>query len=663
MRAQIHKLTLVILFLFPCLLLSSQWDHTQWGSVPPEDLTMQVYPADSSAEAVVLSDCGFLMMISGSPSVGPKYILRRHRRIKLLKRSAFEKHGRVKLFFIHDREREQIENLKAQTILPNGRRHEVSSKDMFKTKENKWASSISFAFPDLEEGAVIEYQYQLTSGDVIEPRTWYFQEDIPVRYNSLLIQNESRISYVSLFNGNQNFSEKEQVDDAIIYRKGDMQLSYGEELIVLENAPAMVEEEFMTTLEDYRIKIRLQGEAFHRLDGHREQLFTTWGKSAESLLEHEQFGLQFRRKKNFKKVLDGVKSNISADMTPQQISEVILDFVSENVEYNGRESFWVRNNLNRAFIEKTANAGEINLMCLALLKAYDIKAFPILTSTRDHGKMYRHYPLIDQFNYVLVGVKLDEKILLLDATDPLYTLNMPSPNALNKYGWVVDVDEPTWIDIKVPICRDIYGSEILIDEEGNVGVKLRAVFNSYTALVEQDLYENDQSGEYWKERIERFANEVKFDSINGKKLNRKTGKFMNEVAFSVPNGAMVAGDFLYVSPILYSNFEETPFSLKERQYPVDFPYPFEERYVVSVLIPDGYKVEELPAAAHLLLPEKKGSFDYRVDQTEQKVQIMLSLILSNTTFEPANYSELKAMFDLMISKRAEQIVFKKISEE
>ncbi|MBX2872750.1 MAG: DUF3857 domain-containing protein [Saprospiraceae bacterium] len=663
MRALIQKLPLIGLALIFTFSLFGQTSDMTWGNIPRSDLSMIVYPADSSAAAVVLADHGDLRVIAGVGATQTKYYLNRHRRIKLLNRQSFDTYGQMKLFFVHSDDRERIEELKAQTILPNGRKHEVSRRDIFKTKENEFVSSLSFAFPNLEEGAIVEIQYQLISTDVIEPRPWYFQEEIPVRHSQFSIKNESRVSYVTLFNGGEYYPERESVGKVTTYRNGETRIVYGPEFIVMENAPALEEEEFITTLEDYRAKVRLQGEFYYTPDGRKHQLFTTWEKSAKSLLDHPQFGQQFRKKRNFKKLLEEVQGLISPEMNSELIMKTIFSFINQRVTFNGKKSFWVEDNLNKAFTRKQGNAGEVNLMCLALLKAYDLDAFPILTSTRDHGKMYRHYPLIDQFNYVLVGVEIEEKIVLLDATDPLLGINMPSPNALNKLGWAVDLDHLSWIDIQVPMCRDIYGSELSIDEEGNVVGKMRAIFNSYTSLAERQRHKSDPSGAYWKNRMGAFASDIRLESVQIQDYGEASSKFMSEIRFEVPNGAMAAGDYLYLSPIYYSNFKENPFQLEQRDYPIDFAYPFEERYVVSVIIPEGYAVEELPVSTSLNLPNNAGKFEYKASHLSGKIQLMLTVLLYETTFSPDQYVDLKALFDQMVTKRSEQIVFKKISDK
>ena len=49
--------------------------------------------------------------------------------------------------------------------------------------------------------------------------------------------------------------------------------------------------------------------------------------------------------------------------------------------------------------------------------------------------------------------------------------------------------------------------------------------------------------------------------------------FSDTVHFTIGQAAMSTGDHLYFSPVVYSNFSESPFKLKERNYPVtSFPY-------------------------------------------------------------------------------------------
>lgn len=661
MSALTIKLHLLSLFLFPVFAIG-QGPMIEWGQISQDDRQMTSYDLDPAAIAVVLADCGSIDINDGNGTRETKYFLERHRRIKLLDKASFDQYGTIRIPFFHEDQWEVIDNLKAQTILPDGTIHQIPRKEFFTVKETDRWSTVSFAFPKLMEGAIIEWQYTLVSKEVIKPRTWYFQEGIPVRYNEFKIRNESRISYVTLFNIGDNIPFKETYKGKTIYQRGDTRLVHGADKIFIENASALIEENFITTLEDYVPKIRLQGEYYFRPDGSKEKNFTTWENAAKSLLELPAFGGQFNRKKNHKKVLQAISPLIIKGMSPREIVETVYDFLTKNVSCNGINRFTTDDNLNEAFTRKEASSGELNMMCLAALKNYDLEAFPILTSTREHGHIYKKYPLMDQFNYLLVGVEIDGEIILLDATDPLRPLKMPHPQALNKAGWIVDKNLSGWIDIMVPMCRDIYGSELHIDKAGNIKGKLRAMFNSYTALSERKMYASDETSSYWKDRIEGFVQEMVLDSVLVKELGGKTDKLMNEIYFSLPSGALQSGDFLYVSPIFYSNFSENPFKLKQREYPVDFSYPFEERYMASITLPEGYEVEELPADADFELDESMASFSYRASQSDHKIQIMIKTTIKEVTIPSDKYEALKLLFDKMIDKRSEQIVLKKISK-
>lgn len=648
------KLQYLFLLVLPVALIG-QNVSLEWGEIPIADRLMKVYDKDTSAIAVVLADCGEL-------TIQEKYTLKQHRRVKLLKKPALDQFGRVSLYFYHKDNDENITNLKAQTILPDGTKYELKNKDFFSVKENDRWSTISFAFPNLEVGAIIEWTYVLASTHVIEPRTWYFQERIPVRYSTFHINNESRISYVSLFQAGENFPKIGTQKDKTIYGNGETRLIYGEKEIIMENAPALEEEDFITTMDDYGAKVRFQAEYYFRRDGSKENLFTTWNAAAQNLLELPSFGEQFLRKKNFKIILEAVEPLIKEGMSKAEIMQVIYSFLVNNVAYNGINYFTSSEGIEKAFLEKKGSSGELNMMCLALLKAFEIDAFPILTSTRDHGKINKAYPLIDQFNYLLVGVELNGETILLDATDPLRPIKMPHPQALNKPGWIVDAKRIAWVEIGVPMCRDIYGSELTIDEAGNIVGKLRAIFNSYTALSEMHKYRSDRTGAYWKERIEGFVQEVVLDSVSFQGTAGITDKIVNEVYFKLPNGALQSGDFIYISPVFYANFQDNPFKLNKRAYPIDFPYPFEERYVSSIILPDGYALEELPKEVTYELPESIGSFQYKASQTGNKVQLMLLLTINKISIPPIHYEAFKGMFDLMIAKRGEQIVLKKTNK-
>ena len=156
-----------------------------WGKIPPEDLKMTHYEADSSAGAVVLANYGKLTFNFLAQDGDTRFELAIHKRIKILNKAAFEE-GDIEIPFYSENKYEVINKLRAQLITPDGKVIQVNKKDIFVEKVNNRLSLKKFTFSNLMEGAVVEYQYTLSSKDLIHLEEWYFQENIPVRWSELL---------------------------------------------------------------------------------------------------------------------------------------------------------------------------------------------------------------------------------------------------------------------------------------------------------------------------------------------------------------------------------------------------------------------------------------------------------------------------------------------
>jgi len=118
----------LILFLFVSV-ASAQKAPAKFGDIPMEDMTMKVYPLDSSASAVVLFDYGVSYLSSTAISTG--LTVERHVRIKILKKEGLDQADISILLYHEGTSAETVGNLKAVTYnMENGKIVETSlSKD------------------------------------------------------------------------------------------------------------------------------------------------------------------------------------------------------------------------------------------------------------------------------------------------------------------------------------------------------------------------------------------------------------------------------------------------------------------------------------------------------------------------------------------------------
>ena len=656
--AKKSQLFLALLVLSSFVVGKAQPAPIVWDSIPEADLQMTIYEPDSSAEAVVLGDYGSVFIFSSAQSYG--YVLSRHRRIKILKKSGFD-YGDVTLTFYHHNDLEHIKSISAQIILPDGQKSVLTKENVFVEAINGFWAAVKFSFPNITEGAIIEYKYHLQSKHMVEIQPWYFQESIPVRHSEYRVSNTSTFSYVSLFEAGEYMDKVEDTDDLTVYQKEDTRLELYGNRYLMQNAPALKEEAYITTMSDYRPRIRFQlSKAFDYGSRRYKEHLSTWSELAENLLKNASFGDQFLQKKNFKKLLAATKNLIKDDQSEQEKAAIIYDFLTQNLSWNGSYGIMASRKLDKAFATKQGSSAELNLMCLALLNAYDIEAKPLLTSTRNHGKMTSIYPLVDQFNHVLVLTNFsDGSKKILDISHELLPMGLPHINALNHRGWVVDEEAKHWMDIAPPTCRDFVGFTTKLKEDGSIEGRVRASFHNYSAYIERKRIKNEPDRSFWEGRLGNGREEAKIEDLTFKNLDNKNKKLTSSASFSILDEAITMDDFIYFTPVIYSNFDENPFKVEKRQFPVDFPYPFEEKVVLDIEFPEGYTIEELPEAIDISIPNGGANYQFAVRETGDKIQVVNQLSISQTQFAPDEYQELKMLFDQMIEKQGEQIVLKK----
>ncbi|MEO1257563.1 MAG: DUF3857 domain-containing protein [Bacteroidota bacterium] len=647
---------LFLSFLFSCSFLSGQNNAPiKFGKIAPADLKMAVYEPDSTAEAVVL--CDFETVII---SINDNVMVRkkRHRRIKILDKKGFD-YGNVNIPFYSYGKRENFFFDEAMIFLPNGNFQKLDKKDIFIEKINEYWSQARFTFPKIEVGCIIEYSYFINSTSWYEPEDWFFQEAIPVRYSELRFKHDDRLEYIFFFQGNENMEKIKEEPTLTVLEGQNGRCTIKPGVYVFENAPAMREESFVTTMDDYRARIRFQLSKIQQGDGRIEEVTSTWEELRKELVASPYFGFHYLKKGFYKDIVEQVSPALAGISAPKEKVDFIYKYITQNVQWNGGYSIYGGEDKLKAVFEKgVASSGQLNLMLLVLLRAAGIAAEPVLTSTRTHGKMYEDYPLLDQFNHLLIFAEVDGKPLILDATDPLRPIGYPDVEALNKRGWNI---EKGWIDIEAPKQSiDLFLSELALTEEGHLTGQMIGVYRGYNSVPERKQYFEDPSGQHWAERLGQKYAEVNLKEVRVNEYRDIGQRLTDTIHFEIQQAAMAANDFLYFSPVLFSSFDENPFKLKERNYPVDFPYNIREQHNIKVKLPNGYVTEEVPKSIRFILPDKGGSFTYAVnDKTPGELAFNISFQVKQLKFYPEEYRGIRELFDLFVSKLDEQVVLKK----
>jgi hypothetical protein len=131
-------------------------------------------------------------------------------------------------------------------------------------------------------------------------------------------------------------------------------------------------------------------------------------------------------------------------------------------------------------------------------------------------------------------------------------------------------------------------------------------------------------------------------------------------SFTSKNNVEIINDKMYFSPLLHFTLKENPFKQETRLYPIDFVFPHQDKYSISIEIPEGYAVETLPESKAIGMSDNKVVYKYTISHSGNQIQLLYTFEVNSAVIEPELYQEVKAFYKDMFEKQSEKIVLKKI---
>lgn len=635
-----------------------------FGQFNMADLEMKSYAKDSSAEAVVLYNfADYSYSFQNSTEVVYTF----HTRIKILKKSGLER-GTINIPFqwgsSADRQ-ELVKDIKGFTYnLENGsvKMSELTKKSIFEEKSSDNVREMKLVFPQVKEGSVIDLSYTLTSPLWYHLRTWAFQKDIPVVWSGIKALIPGYFDFKITYFGYHPFAIKDvkQGRAAFISRtdgKGqqieDPYLSYH---FAMKDLPAIKADDFMTTVEDYRSSIDFELARTFFPGGGERNYSITYKDLTKTLLQDDNYGGPLRKfGKTAKKIAAEVIAK-SASKDTIVLVENAYDYIRNTMSWNEMARLGVSGKLDQIYEKKIGNATEINLILVAVLQELGFDANPVVLSTRSHGKVLPDIALIDRFNYSVAHLMVKGKDFMLDATDRYVKMNMLPKRCLNDRGWLVSKN-PRWVSL-VPTEKKYMNTQLVFSIEEDQ--QLKGHFNEYYygyASSEKKAEVNDLSEEKYFEKLKNQYTNFEAPVFT---LKESESKEININCQTTINEAYtVAGDRIFIQPLLWETQKQNPFTQSERKYPVDFGYNMQETVSAKYTIPKNYSVESMPSYTNLYLPGNKGKYLFMIKAENGVIEIMSQLLLNKSVFTADEYFDLRELFNKMIAKQNEQIVLKK----
>lgn len=643
----------ILIFPFIC---KAQEFSLEYGKVRLNELTMKEFANDKNADALMIYDIGDSRFIE-SATGGLEIYFERKFKIKILKKSGF-KWSEIEIPYYFEGEIfEQVTDVEAISYNIEGgiiKQDKLNPKAIYDEKKNQYWRNKKFAMPNIKEGTVIEVRYKIISPYVFNLRDWEFQHSIPTVYSQYTTRMTPFYEYIYLMQGSSKFDVYETNEDGGIESRfagvpyHDLIYKFG-----MKDIPAFNDETFITSPNDYITKIDFQLAKIHRPNGTNEDIISTWPKLNKDLLAETQFGKYCKSaEKESSKLLD--TTGFAKKPSTEKL-EYITKLVKNNFNWNGMYLMYTQKTMKEFLKDKTGNCANINLFLVGMLRSAGLEAYPVISSTRDNGKIKSDYPFLHFFNYVLVLVNIDGKFTLVDATEPMLPYNRIPARAINETGLIVKKDSEDWVKLTHSSISAV-DRNILINFNPGMDT-LNCNINTSYSLYEAYDFKRD-----YKNKIEDITTALTskgysaIDTLTTENYD-ETEK-LYKIKYKAITLCETINQKIFVSPFLYETPTVNPFKQTTRTYPIDFTYPSSKKYRSIIKIPKGYKIEFVPT--DLTINNAQVSIEYKTTVMQDSSLVINGIFtLKNAVYPATEYDKIKYYHNEIVKKFNEKVVLVK----
>ncbi|MGV0755829.1 transglutaminase domain-containing protein [Empedobacter brevis] len=567
-------------------------------------------------------------------------------------------------------DQDKLLSLKAITYNLDGGKiteQKVEKKDIFLDKVHRFMDKQTFTFPNVKNGSILEYSYEIISPFYGQTDTWYFQQSVPVVASNFTLQNQEYFNYQQDLRGGfapkiTNNSKKETGT----YKQGGFninefhhkQLSQGsyeltinEKKYSLSDLPSYSREAYVLNPRNMLASIQFELASYQAPGRTIENFSTTWERIGKDLMDHENFGRQL----NGNGFLDEtVNSTITGKTTNIQKTQAIFDYVKTAVTWNDYLGEYTDKGIRKTFNEKSGNSADINLMLTAMLRKAGIDANPIVLSTLQNGLINYSFPSRSKLNYVIVGAAVDGEFYLMDATDKNAQINLLPIRAINDRGFLVNdkgikeipLRNSIMTNNKISITADLIADGTLKGTFSNVR-------DNYFYMFDKSEIANDPKA-FEKEYIEDYN----FEISDFKTQDNQQNVIRHQFKFDDVK-ADVAGNKILFNPFLFVANTKHHLNLEQRNYNIEFGAPTTNTNTVKIKIPEGYKVESLPTEKQFTMPDQAGGYACKVIEKDGFIIAQAQKVIPYSTLPAQYYKPLKDFLTNIIHAESQQVILVK----
>jgi hypothetical protein len=559
----------------------------EFGNIPDSLFRMQA-PADEIPYRITNKELNVSFLEADESIVA---VLEHHIRIKVFDDSVREASVvAIPYYFKNDMER--VTSLEAYTYLPSGERAALSEQDIRTININSRYSVKEFAMPAVEDGAVIEYRYTIERRYIEELPDFYLSHKVPTDNAKLTITYPKYLRYQSY---TENFDGK--ITHDVVYTDTSsvpkvFTIPQPQPIVterwLARNIKPVKEEAYISTLDDYRGKIKFLLSEFGI---PRQQLENNW----EVVVARIRDKTNPWESINTNNVAVAAGDSIAGAMDgapPSQVQDSIYHYLNERVNFSGQHTSFSQTPGKEVLSGESSSQAAINQTLVAMLRAADIDAHPVLISTRQSGKINMDFPSFYQFNGLMVRSEIDGKSYLMDAGFPYSLPGLIPVDTYGSRGLVLKEEGYEWIGIDPD--KSLFDIQVHIngrlERNGTLRGTVEAVQQGYPAqIIRQKKADGSSDSEILRQTLFDGYPQMKAADVQVNNAEKYGQKIVITANFEIENYAISFTDGLNFSPMIVGYRNENPFSGSARNLPITLDAPEKLALSYSIELPQGHR--------------------------------------------------------------------------
>lgn len=608
-----------------------------WLPVTPQDQQIKEIPGNPGAPAIQLYYANQL-----HDNEGYEFY---YKRIKILNESGM-KYADVE---ISGNVESKVTNLKARTIHPDGSIVEFTGKPfdktIFKGRGFKLAAK-AFAMPDVAVGSIIEYKYRLE----------YYWSDTWVLQHDLFTVREFVSFEPSQYGQGLSWVGRNLQDHQPVKKSGRWEMQW-------DNIPAFEVEANMPPERNYKPTIQFY---YVRYDITNSEKF--WVEIGKFLNEYYE-----RYIGNRKEIREAAAEAIGTETDPEKKLRKLYDRAQQvkNLSYERqmtqqekkKEKIKTNENLGDIVKRGYGDSDDITAFFVGMARASGFEASLLLASNRREDFFSDKLLTLDNLTGRVAMVNLNGKMIYLQPGVRYCPFGLL--HWTNTSTEALKFDKKGGSFVLVPgfnndrsLTRRIATMEL--SEDGSLHGDVSVEFLGQEALEHRLEANGDDEAKRTKDLEDELKGwlpqgaVVKLTKVEG--WDAPAQPLVARFSLELPDYATVAGKRVLMPSLLFLSPQRHAFAHAERKYPVYFPYPFSERDRITIKLPSGYSLENLP-------PRQDLSLDFARYQTaaayDGKQLIAERAFGLNAVFvQLAHYPELKEFMSKVQAGDEQQAVLK-----